>query len=267
MSTTPCSATSTSASSSGCGQFVSTFAITIAYVRWANRNLDAQAADASAPRVRTGSAGEPSAPGRRADRGGRQPAGQHRHLRCSSSPSPWSWCSGPREQQDRRRLLRGRPLVHRPAERHRHRRRLPVRGVASSASPGPSRSTATTASCTRSASSSPGWWPCCWSPSCCATPASSRWPTCSASGCGSARSARRPRPRPCGLVLLPAGPDGRRRRPGRAAAQHRSHAPGSARHRRRRRADDRLRAGRRHEGHHLGADHQGDAAHRRAPAS
>ena len=36
------------------------------------------------------------------------------------------------------------------------------------------------------------------------------------------------------------------------------------RHRGRRRADDRLRAGRRHEGHHLGADHQGRAAdHRR----
>ena len=32
------------------------------------------------------------------------------------------------------------------------------------------------------------------------------------------------------------------------------------RDRRRRRADDRLRAGRRHEGHHLGADHQGGAA-------
>ena len=39
------------------------------------------------------------------------------------------------------------------------------------------------------------------------------------------------------------------------------------RHRRRRRADDPVRAGRRHEGHHLGADHQGDPAHRRAPRS
>ncbi len=35
------------------------------------------------------------------------------------------------------------------------------------------------------------------------------------------------------------------------------------RHRRRRRPDDRLRAGRRHEGHHLGADHQGRPADRR----
>ena len=29
-----------------------------------------------------------------------------------------------------------------------------------------------------SASSSPGWWRCCWSPSRCATPRSTRWPTC-----------------------------------------------------------------------------------------
>ncbi len=43
---------------------------------------------------------------------------------------------------------------------------------------GASRYTATTASCTPSASSSPGWWPCCWSRNCCATPADSRWPTC-----------------------------------------------------------------------------------------
>ncbi len=35
------------------------------------------------------------------------------------------------------------------------------------------------------------------------------------------------------------------------------------RHRGRRRADDRLRPGRRHEGHHLGADHQGRPADRR----
>ncbi len=40
-----------------------------------------------------------------------------------------------------------------------------------------------------------------------------------------------------------------------------------ARHRRRRRPHDHLRAHRRHEGHHLGADHQGRAAHRRRRAS
>jgi Na+/proline symporter len=47
-----------------------------------------------------------------------------------------------------------------------------------SASPGRSRSTATTGSYTRSASSWPGWWHCCSSRSCCATPGGSRWPTC-----------------------------------------------------------------------------------------
>ena len=59
------------------------------------------------------------------------------------------------------------------------------------ASPASSRSTATTASCTRSASWSPGWSRCCWSPSSCATRAGTRWPTCWRSGCGSARCAPR----------------------------------------------------------------------------
>ena len=65
------------------------------------------------------------------------------------------------------------------AERHRDRRRLPVGRVVPRHRRRRSRSTATTASSTRSASWSPGWSRCCWSPSCCATPASSRWPTCS----------------------------------------------------------------------------------------
>ncbi|GAA3297367.1 hypothetical protein GCM10017708_38960 [Arthrobacter citreus] len=46
----------------------------------------------------------------------------------------------------------------------------------------PSPSTATTASCTPSASWWPGWWHCCWSRKCCATPANSPWPTCFPSG-------------------------------------------------------------------------------------
>ena len=106
-----------------------------------------------------------------------------------------------------------------------HLRRLPVRRAASSASRARSRSTGTTASSTRSASSSPGWSPCCWSPSCCATPAGSPWPTC-------CRFRLRQRPvrmaaaisHPRRLALLPAGPDGRRRRPGRAAARRRRQA-------------------------------------------
>ena len=54
--------------------------------------------------------------------------------------------------------------------------------------------TATTASCTRSASWWPGWWRCCWSRSRCGTPASSRWPMCSPSGCGNAPYALLPPP-------------------------------------------------------------------------
>ena len=63
------------------------------------------------------------------------------------------------------------------------------------------------------------------------------------------------------LDLLPARADGRRRRARHAAARrHQRH--GQEHHdRRRRRADDLLRHGRRHEGHDLGADHQGRPAH------
>ena len=68
---------------------------------------------------------------------------------------------------------------------------------------------------------------------------------------------------PGGVDLLPARPDGRRRRPGRAAARRRQPGRPERVDRRRRRADDLLRARRRHEGHHLGADRQGVAAHRR----
>ena len=64
------------------------------------------------------------------------------------------------------------------------------------------------------------------------------------------------------VVLLPARPDGRRGRPRRAAAQRHQQGRAGRRHRHRRRRDDRLRADRRHARHHLGADHQGGAAHR-----
>ena len=74
---------------------------------------------------------------------------------------------------------------------------------------------------------------------------------------------RRGRLHPGGLRLLPAGPDGRRRRAGFPAAGHRRPAGPVPGHRRGRRADDHLRADRRHEGHHLGADHQGLPADRR----
>ena len=65
------------------------------------------------------------------------------------------------------------------------------------------------------------------------------------------------------VVLLPARPDGRRGRPGRAAAQRHQQGRAGGRHRHRRRRDDRLRADRRHAGHDVGADHQGGTADRR----
>jgi hypothetical protein len=63
------------------------------------------------------------------------------------------------------------------------------------------------------------------------------------------------------LFLLPPGPDGRRRQPDLAAAGHQRLGRTGPRDHRRRRPHDHVRADRRHEGHHLGADHQGDAAH------
>ena len=66
-----------------------------------------------------------------------------------------------------------------------------------------------------------------------------------------------------GLLLLPARADGGSRRPGRPAARHRGSGQRRHRDRGRRRADGALRADRRDEGHHLGADHQGDPARRR----
>ena len=120
----------------------------------------------------------------------------------------------------RHRLLRRWPVVLRLPERHGDRRRLHVGRDRSSASPASSPCTATTASCTRSASSSPGWWRCCWWPSCCATRASTRWPTCWRSGCANARCVRRRRLDHGRVDLLPAGPDGRRGRAGGPAARH-----------------------------------------------
>ncbi len=65
------------------------------------------------------------------------------------------------------------------------------------------------------------------------------------------------------LVRVPAGPDGRRRWPRGPAARRVRPQHAVARDRPGRPADGRLRAHRRHEGHHLGADDQGRAAGRR----
>ena len=95
----------------------------------------------------------------------RQPDDQHRDLLRRSSPSRCSSRSGPAA------TTRAPPTTTPPAATSAAPRtawRSPAttcRPPRSWASPAPSPSTATTASCTRSASSSPGWWRCCWSPS------------------------------------------------------------------------------------------------------
>ena len=121
--------------------------------------------------------------------------------------------------------------------------------------------TATTASSTRSASWSPGWSRCCWSPSCCATPAATRWPTSSRTGCGSARCAPPPPRRPSSSRSSTCS----RRwsapaRSSRCCSASTSEAVKNLTIVGVGAADDLLRHRRRHEGHHLGADRQGRAA-------
>ena len=65
------------------------------------------------------------------------------------------------------------------------------------------------------------------------------------------------------VAVLPAGPDGRRGRPGGTAARHQGSFRPEHRHRGRRCADDLLRPHRRYAWHHMGADHQGRAADHR----
>ena len=80
----------------GLGQFVSTFAITMIYARWANNRQD-PVAEQPPPAHRerrpagrwsrmSASLTSPACAPRR-DRGHRQPVGQHRDLRRASSPS------------------------------------------------------------------------------------------------------------------------------------------------------------------------------------
>ena len=254
------------AASSACCSSSRRSSITILYVRWADRELDPRGRAPLHDRPRGGPPMSAFAVPA-ADRPSATPrvnitifalfvAGHPGHRRPRAS----------RNNTHGRRLLRRRPRRSPAPERHRHRAATTCRPHRSSASPAPSRSTATTASSTRSASWWPGWSRCCWSPSCCATPAGSPWPTC----CLPAAAA--PGPHGGGDLdarrqhLLPAGPDGRRRRAGRPAARRRRRAAARAssiavvgv-------ADDRLRARRRHEGHHLGADRQGRPADRSAP--
>ena len=190
----------------------------------------------------------------------RQPDPQHHHLRRLRPHHPRHRHPGVEEQPQRRRLLRRRPRVHRAAERHRHRRRLPVGGELPRHRrrhrPQRLRRLPLLDRLPRRVAG---------------RPAARRR---AAAQRGQVHDGRRPvvPPQaaagpdgrgdldPRGLLLLPARPDGRGRWPRRAAARHRRQDRAVPGHRRRRRHHDRLRPHRRHEGHHLGADHQGRAA-------
>ena len=149
----------------------------------------------SPPRCATSSRAVPDDP----------PRGRHRRRRASRQPRHLPALRG---GDPRHRLPGLAPTTRPPPTTTPPAGRSPARRTASpspattcrprrsSASPGPSPSTGTTASCTRSASWWPGWWRCCSSPSCSATPAGSPWPTSCPSGCGSGRSAWPPRSPP-----------------------------------------------------------------------
>ena len=181
-------------------------------------------------------------------------------------PDPGDHAPGEPQQRHRRGLLLGRPLAHRAPERGRHRRRLHVgrelprhrrdhRAVGLRRLPVldrlPRRLAGRAAARGRAAAQQrqvhDGRRP--------------RVPDAPAAGPGRRRHLDDHR-----VDLLPARADGRRRRARHPAA--RRHQPGREEHhhRRRRRPDDLLRHGRRHEGHHLGADHQGRHAHDRRHA-
>ena len=88
--------------------------------------IEADAAAASAPRGRTADAIRSKPP---AVTLARRALAQHRHLRRVRRDHADHRVPREPQQQDRRRLLRRRPLVHRRPERLRHRRRLPVGGI------------------------------------------------------------------------------------------------------------------------------------------
>ena len=152
-------------------QFVTTFVLAWLYARFANRELDPLARDPREAlrerRMRPMSSADPH----------HHPVPRGR--RCSPSAITF-WAS--RQTSRRRRLLRRRPVVQRLPERPGHLRRLHVRRVVPRHLRRHRARPATTASSTPSASWSPGWSRCCSSPSCCATPAATRWPTSSPTG-------------------------------------------------------------------------------------
>ena len=227
--------------------------ITMLYVRWADREARPDRRRSIRDRARGGPSDDRP---RRRDR---------RQTRPSTSPSSCAFVAaharhrlpGLAQQQHRRRLLRRRPLVHRPAERHRHLRRLPVGRVVPRHRRRdrdqrvrrlpvldrlPGRVAGRPAAGRRAAAQH--------------RPVHDGRRAVVPAAAAAGPDGRRDH-HPRGVVLLPAGPDGRRRRAGRAAARRRLQGRPEHRHRRRRRDHDPLRPGRRHEGHHLGADRQG----------
>ena len=193
----------------------------------------------------------------------RQPAGQHRDL-----PGVRRRHDGHRHprlevEHDGHRLLHRRSLLHRRPERHRHRRGLPVGREL----PGhhrrhrahrlrrlpllrrlPGGLAGRTAARRRAAAQHRQVH----------DGRRARVPDAPAPGAHRGRDLHAGR-----VVLLPPGPDGRCRRPRQPPAGHHRQRRPVDHDRRRRHPDDRLRAGRRDEGHHLGPDHQGRPADRR----
>ena len=159
----------------------------------------------------------------------RQPGRQHRDLRAVRRRHAGDRDPGLPQQPDRGRLLRRRPVVHRPAERHRDRRRLPVGRVASSASPG-----AIALNGYDGFLYSIGFLVAWLVALLLVAELLRNTGRFTMADVLSLPDAAAPGPdgggdlHPGRLVLLPAGADGRRRRPGRAAARHRRHAPARA---------------------------------------
>lgn len=107
----------------GLAQFLTTFLITGLYIRFANRKLD-PAPRRSAPRC-TGPSSEPHhRPGR--SRATRNPADQHRHLVAFVIVTLAIVIRVSRRNTNAIEYFTGGHAVHRPPERHRYRRRLPV---------------------------------------------------------------------------------------------------------------------------------------------
>ncbi len=177
-------------------QFASTFLIAYLYARHSTKKLDPLATKLQRRVRERRPADERPAAG---PAGHREPFPHHRPVPRRRRRHPGHHFLGVAAEQDRGPVLRRRPVVQRLPERHGHQRRLHVRRLIPRHLRRRSPCTGTTASSTRSASWWPGWSPCCWSRSCCATRAATPWPTSWRTGCARRRYAppRPPRPSWC----------------------------------------------------------------------